>query len=556
MLPAPVCCSHCPKAVLEKRASDASAAVAAALNEHAAANKAPITRKRGGPAATLGKAKKPTKVVNNAPVIDSEADEDSEDGQKNDAGQYVLDSVDGDEPSPMPLVSDDDNEVGEQLEVEHTPKIVRRRPMESSPPSTPKTPSPVKAQKALTTKYKATPGKRAKVSDSEDESDRDISPMKKAKIGSGMSEGKNIGLPLPRRQYIAQQLKAKAKAKAEPATEPAKGQKNNVEVVITTSRKPPVKLATSKSPVKSAKTAKASKAPDSGSSFFSHETDDEEKARRQRRLFEKHLVDSNRTSNLEVYEELEETQPMVLCSDSEDEPKNTEDTATENDLAVTFADKLVSDVEDLDVVNPAMKESYEGLPALHRAICMSLGYVFTCNVVYPTTFGKQQAQMVKSILFGPMRAEWERSMSFFGTVFGAQEMSVNTFSASSQYIGINVRTFPSEPASALPTVDFISATPSKRGKQKERTGTKLVPVPSRSLLDMREKTTWSTNDDEYLKKDKRKTLQFSFDILHTVPRMTADPSFGDRVMVLYSTSAYRREGAGALGLSLNLYRIV
>lgn len=82
-----------------------------------------------------------------------------------------------------------------------------------------------------------------------------------------------------------------------------------------------------------------------------------------------------------------------------------------------------------------------------RAICMSLGYVFTCNVVYPTMFGKQQAQMVKSILFGPMRAEWERSISFFGTVFGVQEMSVNTFSASSQYIGINVRTFPSEPAS-------------------------------------------------------------------------------------------------------------
>ena len=47
----------------------------------------------------------------------------------------------------------------------------------------------------------------------------------------------------------------------------------------------------------------------------------------------------------------------------------------------------------------------------------------------------------------------------------------------------------------MPTVDFIGATPSKRGKQKERAGTKLVPVPSRSLLDMREKTTWSTNDD-------------------------------------------------------------
>ena len=41
-----------PKAVLEKKASEAAAAVAAALNEHAAANKAPVARKRGGPAAT------------------------------------------------------------------------------------------------------------------------------------------------------------------------------------------------------------------------------------------------------------------------------------------------------------------------------------------------------------------------------------------------------------------------------------------------------------------------------------------------------------------------
>ncbi|KAH9891180.1 hypothetical protein C8Q73DRAFT_792606 [Cubamyces lactineus] len=157
---------------------------------------------------------------------------------------------------------------------------------------------------------------------------------------------------------------------------------------------------------------------------------------------------------------------------------------TENDLAVNFTDKLILDMEDPDVVNPAIKESYEDLPALQHceaitnngniistvpytaefvqqhnvnpsalryittfvsdgvyiinpawfdpvkstealfgqspnkmislpgkpmqvshAICMLLGYIFTCNVVYPTMFGKQQAQMVKSILFGPMHAE-------------------------------------------------------------------------------------------------------------------------------------------------------
>ena len=66
-------------------------------------------------------------------------------------------------------------------------------------------------------------------------------------------------------RYIAQQLKAKAKAKAEPAPEPAKPKKNNVKVVITTSRKSATKPVTTKSPVKPGvmkKAAKVSKAPE------------------------------------------------------------------------------------------------------------------------------------------------------------------------------------------------------------------------------------------------------------------------------------------------------
>ncbi|KAH9891182.1 hypothetical protein C8Q73DRAFT_792608 [Cubamyces lactineus] len=112
-----------PKAVLEKKASEAAAVVAAALNEHAAANKAPVARKRGGPATTQGKTKKPAKVFKSAPVVDSEAEEDSENGQEDDAGQYIPDSIDGNEPHPVPLISDNDNEVTEQLDVERTPKI-------------------------------------------------------------------------------------------------------------------------------------------------------------------------------------------------------------------------------------------------------------------------------------------------------------------------------------------------------------------------------------------------------------------------------------------------
>ena len=44
--------------------------------------------------------------------------------------------------------------------------------------------------------------------------------------------------------------------------------------------------------------------------------------------------------------------------------RDTEDTTIENDLAANFADKLILDMEDPDVVDPAIKESYEGLPAL------------------------------------------------------------------------------------------------------------------------------------------------------------------------------------------------
>lgn len=42
-----------------------------------------------------------------------------------------------------------------------------------------------------------------------------------------------------------------------------------------------------------------------------------------------------------------------------------------------------------------------------RAICMTVGYVFTCNVASPASFGKMHPQTIKSILFGPVRAEWE-----------------------------------------------------------------------------------------------------------------------------------------------------
>ncbi|KAL1938900.1 hypothetical protein VTO73DRAFT_11053 [Trametes versicolor] len=202
-----------------------------------------------------------------------------------------------------------------------------------------------------------------------------------------------------------------------------------------------------------------------------------------------------------------------------------------------------------------------GQPA--RAICMTMGFVFTCNVVFPTSFGKQQSQTVKSVLFDPVRAEWEQTMAFFGTVFNRSELPISTFTASQRYVGVNMCTFPSDPTPALPDVSFIGATPSKStGKQGPRAGTGKMPsVPSHSLLEMRDKTTWNTQDDigvwdgtAYFKKNKKASLKFSFDEVHKLPRLETDPGFGDVVVVLYSTSSYLRDDK--INLSLNLYGVV
>ncbi len=108
----------------------------------------------------------------------------------------------------------------------------------------------------------------------------------------------------------------------------------------------------------------------------------------------------------------------------------------------------------------------------------------------------------------------------------------------------------------------------------------MPSVPSRSLLEMRDKTAWNTQDDSkcrivlyisciymihpstvgvwdgtaYFKKNKKASLKFSFDEVHKLPRLETDPGFGDIVIVLYSTSSYLRDDK--INLSLNLYGVV
>ncbi|KAI0349973.1 hypothetical protein OH77DRAFT_1593859 [Trametes cingulata] len=537
-----------------------------------------------------------------AEVLDDEPEEEEE-----------VDLKTGNSFSPeveLPFVSDDEEEP--RPEVELTPKIVRRRSDASSAPTTPKSPSPIKGQKTkpLSMPLKGTPAKRAKVSDSEEEYDADVSPVKKTKTAaaSGASAKKPVP-PLPRRQYIAAQAAAK------------KG-KQQVEVVIKTPAKRPAKSATK---------------PDSASVFFVEDTDDEEKARRQLSLFDKSGSRSHtspkKTANIDSASEEEH---------EAEEPESDGDTVMKEDadamgtLVLDIRKKLVIDVEDPECVDPNLKDTYRDLPDVreceavtqngspihtaryykgiltehvnpkalrglvtlayeepfninparfdpaqvvattynnsnnkvislriggqaHRAICMTIGFNLGCNIISPKTFNKsgQPQQHVKSILFSPMLTEWERTMGFFGTVFDQDELAVGTFTSGS-CVGVNARTFPSEAAPEMSELDFLQVSPSKKSGKKAEGG----PVPSRSLLDMHDKTTWTANDDiplwdatEYFKRDKAPSKRFSFDLITKLPRMTTDLNFGDSAIILYSASSYPREN-GALGLSMNLYGVV
>ncbi|KAL1941381.1 hypothetical protein VTO73DRAFT_7198 [Trametes versicolor] len=68
-------------------------------------------------------------------------------------------------------------------------------------------------------------------------------------------------------------------------------------------------------------------------------------------------------------------------------------------------------------------------------------------------------------------------MAFFGAVFNHSELPISTFTASQRYVGINMRTFPSDPTPGI-----------------KSTG-KIPSLPPRSLLEMHDKTTWNTQND-------------------------------------------------------------
>ncbi|KAI0709815.1 hypothetical protein C8Q76DRAFT_624765, partial [Earliella scabrosa] len=91
--------------------------------------------------------------------------------------------------------------------------------------------------------------------------------------------------------------------------------------------------------------------------------------------------------------------------------------------------------------------------------------------------------------------------------------------------------------------------------------------PSRSFLDMRDKTSWSTDDDIAIW-DARPLFQagkapgnnFCHDRVTSLPRLYRDLEFGDIALVYYGASTYPVSRAvhaeASIGLSLNLYGVV
>ncbi|KAI0352807.1 hypothetical protein OH77DRAFT_1591920 [Trametes cingulata] len=385
-------------------------------------------------------------------LVDDEAGED-------DGTESILDDEQEQAQSDIevPVLSDDEQE--ERPEVEITPKIIRRRSDASSALTTPRSPFPVKVTKPFSLQIKRTPAKHAKDSDSEDDLDQGL-PAKKSVI------------PLPHHQT--------ATAKKGPATP----SKQKVQVVI--------EARTS--------STKCTKAPDSSSAFFVEDTEDENKARRQRRLFGKDVL-SLKVPHMDDDSSAEDSKQG---SDKDNEMVD----SSGNKAAMS---KLVLNIDNPKVVDPNLKATYEDLPPVwkckrafynlvmlteeepfvinpahydpacvelanygnssnkaitlptlgkqnERAICMSIGFTYSCDIIHPKSFnkpGSSTLNYVKSILFGPMLTEWERTVGFFGTVFRVDEISVGTFTTSGCYVGVNVCTFPSELASDLPDLPFI-----------------------------------------------------------------------------------------------------
>ena len=156
-----------------------------------------------------------------------------------------------------------------------------------------------------------------------------------------------------------------------------------------------------------------------------------------------------------------------------------------------------------------------------RYICATIVVAVGCHVVWPTQMQKEPHKMIKEVLGVPLRGEIERATAFYGTVFGQRALGLQNFTAGGpeeKQIALVFRTFPSDTSNsapagmshlscvldmrlmqhAVPSLRGMGATPSRLQQRKGPAKTRSDAIPSRSLLDMRDKTSWTTSDDSEL----------------------------------------------------------
>ncbi|KAI0368511.1 hypothetical protein BV20DRAFT_980661 [Pilatotrama ljubarskyi] len=385
-----------------------------------------------------------------------------------------------------------------------------------------------KVAKPFSLQIKCTPAKRAKDSDDDDDLDQGVSPVKKMK--KTLPAKKRV-IPLPCGQT--------ATTKKGPATP----SKQKVQVVIE-ARTSPTKPRPQKD-TKDEDKEDNSSAEDSNCRQGSNEDVEMSLTSRSRNeaamsklvldIDNPEVVDPNLKATYEDLPPVQKCEAIPSESAIHTVPYTGGFLNGHDINQKAFYNLVMLTEEEPFVINPAHYDSacvelatsrnssnkVIFLPTLgkqsERAICMSIGFTYSCDIIHSKLFskpGSSTLNYMKSILFGPMLTEWERTMGFFGTVFGVDKLSVGTFTAGGRYLGVNVCTFPSEPASDL--------------------------------------AIWDTT--QYFKKSKAPSKQFTFDLLPTLPRMTANLTFGDIVIVLYLVSSYNCENG--MGLSLNLYGIV
>lgn len=152
----------------------------------------------------------------------------------------------------------------------------------------------------------------------------------------------------------------------------------------------------------------------------------------------------------------------------------------------------------------------------HRLICASVVVCIGCHMIQATQMSTTPVRMIKEFLGVPLRGELERSIAFYGTIFGREVLGVQNFGAGigeNRQVGLVFRTFPDTPnkpntgtfATLCCSIHVLTvlhpgrslggmgASPAMLRKAQTPKHTKAGPA--RSLLDMRDKTSWSAAEN-------------------------------------------------------------